>query len=198
MAGRVSRRRRRHGKQYPDWDRDAPKDLHDNFLDTIEPVITSEPKRKVLEDMLDVREARIYLDARRPHVVVPAAHRAEHDLVLRIGYHLVPRIADLAVDDFGVTGSLSFLARQAVPAVRVPWDGHLRQATIDGYARGMEWVADLPDAEAGRRRSNAIRPAAPTTDAGEAPRVREGLPPPHGHRVQQPRIAAREGPRRSR
>ncbi len=125
------------------WEHDRPKDLVDNFIDEITPVPTTEPKLATIAAMLEIRESRIYLDARRKGVVVPAGHRGEPDLVLRIGRHLSPPIPDLELDDFGVTGTLAFDGKSF--AVRVPWDA-IYAAVIEGYARGVEWVADVPDA----------------------------------------------------
>jgi len=123
------------------WSRDYPADLVDNFIDSATPVPTTAPKRATLEDMLAIRELRIHLDARRPGVVVPPAFRKEADLVLRIGRDLTPPIPDLALDEFGVTGTLAFGGTGIL--VRVPWAA-IFAAVIEGYARGVEWTADIP------------------------------------------------------
>lgn len=122
------------------WKTDAPV-LADGFVSdgTWEP--TTAPKRATLEKMLAIRETRIYLDARREDVIVPAVHKTDAALVLRIGHDLDPPITDLRLDDSGVTGTLQFAGKPF--RVEVPWSA-LYAAVIEGYGRGWQWKEATP------------------------------------------------------
>jgi hypothetical protein len=49
-------------------------------------------KRSAVVEMLPRGPVLLHIDARRAGVVVPAKHRSDGDLVLRIGYVLLPNI----------------------------------------------------------------------------------------------------------
>mgnify|MGYP001246848851 FL=1 len=61
--------------------------------------------------LLEKSEARVYLDARKTGVVLPAHLRAEPQLRLDYSYGFHPPIADLVIDDQGIGATLSFNQR---------------------------------------------------------------------------------------
>lgn len=105
----------------------------------MQPASTS--KRDEVLALLAKGPVLLYLDARRPGVIVPADHAREWDLVLRIGRDLRPMIPDLVVDDRGVQASLTFHG-DAVHCV-VPW-GAVYGAMLEKAETGTVWSADIP------------------------------------------------------
>ena len=119
------------------WSSAYPEDLVEYAVTTATVQASREPKRTVVERMVKTRGTLIYLDARRPGVVVPPEHRHDPELVLRIGLDLVPPIPDLAFDARGITGTLQFQGKPF--RVEVPWTA-LYAAIIEGYGRGVHWA----------------------------------------------------------
>lgn len=98
-------------------------------------------KRRTVDTLLGLGPVRIQLDARRPGVDVPARHREDPQLVLRIGHALSPAIPDLVVDARGISATLRF---GGVPyRCVVPWAA-VYGATLEGDAEGTVWSADVP------------------------------------------------------
>jgi len=83
----------------------------------------------------------LYLDARRPGVIVPAHLRGEAHLVLQYGHDLLIPIPDLEVDDYGVRATLSFSRTPHLTVV--PWSAVYVIACEDG--RAMLYHEDVPD-----------------------------------------------------
>lgn len=107
-----------------------------------EPAQPPPDKRTVVEDLLTRGPVLVHFDARRPEVRVPPRFAREAKLVLRFGYALSPPIPDLAVDEVGVSGTLTF---GGVPFHCVlPWTA-IFAAVQDGDQRGMVWPDDIPD-----------------------------------------------------
>src|SRR5262249_25587328 len=77
-------------------------------------------KRATREKLLRDGPVLVHLDPRRPGVDVPLQHRGEPRLVLRFGYGLSPPIADLAIEDAGLSGTLTF--RGTPYRCIVPWN----------------------------------------------------------------------------
>src|SRR5215475_1611846 len=83
----------------------------------------------------------LYLDARRPGVIVPAHLRGEAHLVLQYGHDLLIPIPDLEVDDYGVRATLSFSRTPHLTVV--PWSAVYVIACEDG--RVILYHEDVPD-----------------------------------------------------
>jgi stringent starvation protein B len=83
----------------------------------------------------------LYLDARRPGVIVPAHLRGEAHLVLQYGHDLLIPIPDLEVDDYGVRATLSFSRTPHLTVV--PWSAVYVIACEDG--RAMLYHEDVPE-----------------------------------------------------
>ena len=97
-------------------------------------------KQGVIETLLKDGPVLIHVDARRDDIDVPAAHRADAKLVLRLGYGLVPPIPDLGFDAAGVTATLTF---RGVPhTCRIAWAAIYAVVAEDG--RGLVWPESVP------------------------------------------------------
>lgn len=108
----------------------------------IEPATPPPDKRTVVEDLLSRGPVLVHFDARRDDVRVPPRFAREAKLVLRFGHALSPPIPDLAVDETGLSGTLTF---GGVPFHCVlPWPA-VFAAVQDGDQRGMVWPDDIPD-----------------------------------------------------
>jgi stringent starvation protein B len=99
-------------------------------------------KRRTLETLLTRGPVLVHVDARRSEVSVPARFRADASLVLRFGHSLSPAIADLNVDDEGISGTLTF-AGQPFRCV-LPWTA-VYAAMVEGEQRGTVWPEDVPE-----------------------------------------------------
>jgi stringent starvation protein B len=99
------------------------------------------PKKDVLDELLARGSARIFLDPRRPGVVVPKSFANQAELVLRVGYSLKPAIVDLQVDDQAVSCTLSF---NRTPCwCNLPWSA-VFAVVSDVGSRGVVWPDDVP------------------------------------------------------
>src|SRR5215468_1773320 len=155
-------------------------------------------KRSTMEKLLRDGPVLVHLDPRRPGVDVPAQHRAEPRLVLRFGFGLTPPIADLAVEEHALSGTLTF---RGVPhRCIVPWTSVFAVVGEDG--RGLVWGEDVPveisheyarDAKAttsakpvekAERSERALRPKKaeePSRERPETPDPTEPTKPRRGH-----------------
>ncbi len=103
---------------------------------------TPPDKRTSIEQLLERGAVLIHVDARRDDVTVPPRFRGDPKLVLRFGYGLTPAIVDLAVDERGVAGTLTFAG---VPFhCSLLWPA-VYAAVVEGEQRGMVWPEDVPD-----------------------------------------------------
>ena len=98
-------------------------------------------KHKVFVDLLRKGRPSLYLDARRPGVIVPAHLRGEPHLVLQYGYDLPIPIPDLEVDEHGVRATLSF--SKSPQRTVIPWSAVYVVACDDG--RGVLYPEDVPN-----------------------------------------------------
>lgn len=89
--------------------------------------------------VLDGGVASLHLDPRRPGVQVPARYRDQDWLVLN--YSHAYRIKDFAIDDGGVTATLSFGGSPYT--CRVPWAA-VFGVTDEQRTRGLVWEEDMP------------------------------------------------------
>jgi stringent starvation protein B len=99
-------------------------------------------KRAAVEELLERGPVLIHLDARRDDVLIPPRLKGDARLVLRFGYRLQPAIIDLAVDDSGISGTLTF---GGMPFYcKLPWPA-VYAAIVEGEQRGTVWPEDIPD-----------------------------------------------------
>jgi stringent starvation protein B len=128
-------------------------------------------KRRTLESLLSRGPVLVHVDARRAEVSVPPRFRADASLVLRFGYTLSPAIADLVVDDDGISGTLTF-AGQPFHCV-LPWTA-VYAAMVEGEQRGTVWPEDVPeDVLSGTGEAPAAAaPPPPPPQEEPAPRAR--------------------------
>jgi stringent starvation protein B len=97
-------------------------------------------KRSVMGKLLQDGPVLVHLDPRSEEVRVPSAHRGEPRLVLRFGYNLSPPILDLALEDKGLVGTLTF---RGVPfRCEIPWSAVF--ALVGEEGRGLVWAEDVP------------------------------------------------------
>lgn len=116
-------------------------------------------KRQVVERLLGEGPILVHVDARKDEVSVPDRFRGDARLVLRFGYGLTPAIVDLALDDVGLLGTLSF---GGVPHRCVlPWSA-IYAVVGEGDQKGMVWPDDVP-AEAQAHGDDAPPERAPRT-----------------------------------
>lgn len=123
-------------------------------------------KKDVTRSFLLRGSVFLHLDPRRDGVVVPEWLRKQPQLVLQIGLDMPIPIADLRVDDNGMTGSLSF--NRSPFLCIAPWDAVFAVVGEDG--RGMVWPESMPseiaaevDREARRNRlRDASQPSQPS------------------------------------
>lgn len=120
----------------------------------------------------------LHLDARRPGVAVPAHLKNEAHLVLQYGHDLPIPIPDLAVDEDGVTATLSF-SRTPHKTV-VPWSAVYVVASDDG--RGVLYHEDIPRdvsviaARGDGELAASVGEAAAEAPAAERPRTLRAVP----------------------
>ncbi|MGN6109221.1 MAG: hypothetical protein ACTHU0_29210 [Kofleriaceae bacterium] len=98
-------------------------------------------KRHTLATLLALGPVLVQLDARRAGVDVPASHRSDPQLVLRIGRDLSPPIADLELGATALTATLMFGGRPY--RCVVPWSA-IYGASLEGEDTGTVWSADAP------------------------------------------------------
>ena len=118
-------------------------------------------KKRTLEALLARGPVLVHVDARRTEVTVPPRFRADPSLVLRFGYNLTPAIVDLAVDDDGIAGTLTF---GGLPYYcKLPWPS-VYAAIVEGEQRGTVWPEDIPDVVMDRAADAAAADAEPVED----------------------------------
>jgi stringent starvation protein B len=98
------------------------------------------PKKDVALALLDGPSVYVHLDPRRDGVVVPDWFKKQHQLVLQLGMNLAVAIPDIAVDDEGISCTLSF--NRSAFWCCMPWGAIYALVGEDG--RGMIWPEDVP------------------------------------------------------
>ncbi|MSP63248.1 MAG: hypothetical protein EXR72_23485 [Myxococcales bacterium] len=99
-----------------------------------------ETKKDILLALLRTSSAFLQLDARAEGVMLPDFLMGERGVVLQLAYDFAIPIPDLAIDDEGVTATLSF--RRVPFCCRVPW--RAVYAITDGAERRAVFPEDMP------------------------------------------------------
>lgn len=132
-------------------------------------------KRGMVESLLEQGAILVHIDARGDDVVVPNRLRGDAKLVLRFGYALTPAIVDLAVDERGISGTLTFGGQPF--HCTLPWRS-IYAAIVEGADKGMVWPEDIPEVVLAGQRAEAVPPPVavkdPTPEPAPAPRPRGG------------------------
>jgi stringent starvation protein B len=134
-------------------------------------------KKAVALDLLERTSVFVHLDPRRPGVVVPLVFGKQPQLVLQIGMNMAIAIPDLAVDDTGISCTLSFNRRPQL--CRLPWSAIY--ALIGQEGGGMVWPEDVPPEVVAQQRSAAKKepparkPALRAVDGGSDSADRNGV-----------------------
>jgi len=126
------------------------------------------PKKDVALVLLQRSSVFIHLDPRAANVIVPGGFKKEPRLVLQIGRNMAVPIPDLAIDDDGWSGTLSF---QRVPfRCVIPWSSVFAMVGDDG--RWIIWPEDVPP-ELEQRQS---QPGTATPKVALAPKAAQSAP----------------------
>ena len=130
-------------------------------------------KKQVMLHLMEDAWVYVQLDPRREGVAVPEWFRSQPRLVLQYGFNMPVPIADLKVDERGISATLSF--RQTPFATFVPWAAVF--AMSDGDKRGMVWEEDVPKDLALEEEAAGPAPAAkPAPASAPAPAAKPGAP----------------------
>jgi hypothetical protein len=97
-------------------------------------------KLTVMLELLKEAWVYVHLDPRRDGVLLPDFLREQPRVVLQYGYNMPVPIYDLAVDERGISATLSF--RRVSHATLIPWSAVF--AMTDGEQRGFIWQEDIP------------------------------------------------------
>jgi hypothetical protein len=106
------------------------------------PATVPSTKREVLDRLLTRGPVYIYVDARREHVVVPDRFRHQAELSLMIGRSMVPPIADLAITETGISGTLAF--DEVAFHCTIPWNALYAACIKDRPETLSSWPEDVP------------------------------------------------------
>jgi hypothetical protein len=98
------------------------------------------PKKEVALALLQESSMFVHLDPRRADVLVPKWFMGQPQLVLQVGLNMAIPIPDLAVDEDGISCTLSF--NRAPFWCRLPWTAVYALVGEDG--RGGVWPEDVP------------------------------------------------------
>jgi stringent starvation protein B len=139
------------------------------------------PKKEVALALLERSSVYIHLDPRQTAVVVPPWFKKQPQLVLQVGLNMPVPIADLRLDDDGMSCTLSF-SRTPFFCV-VPWSSVFAMMGDDN--RGMVWPDDVP-VEVARQAQGR---------ASESPARKE---PPKVGPAREPKAEAAAKPKRAR
>ena len=99
-------------------------------------------RRTIVEALLRTASVDLYLDPRELGVVVPPRFRKHAGLVLRFGRDLPVPMADLYIDDEGLSATLSFDGQPF--HCEVPW--RAVDAIVSTQKGGAVWAAKMPPA----------------------------------------------------
>jgi stringent starvation protein B len=130
-------------------------------------------KREFVTELLNEGPVLVHIDARHDDVSVPDRFRSDPKLVLRFGYGLSPAIADMCVDDVGISGTLTFggIPHHCV----IAWQA-LYAVVAEADQRGMVWPDDVPEVVLDQMstRSDEVpeRPAAQCAPKRQSPKRR--------------------------
>jgi len=110
------------------------------------PMTRLPPKKDVALALLEQDTVLVHLDPRGEQVSVPAWFKRQPQLVLQIGLNMPKPIPDLAVDESGISCTLSF--SNTPHYCHLPWAAVY--ALIGASGRGMVWPDDVPKEVAGQ------------------------------------------------
>jgi stringent starvation protein B len=100
------------------------------------------PKPDMIRDYLEEGSVLVHVDARHAEVSVPEHLKDDPKLVLRFGYQLKPAIADLEIDDEGISGTLTF--RGTPHHCMLAWPAVYAMVS-EADEKGMVWPHDVPE-----------------------------------------------------
>src|SRR4051812_20192801 len=119
------------------------------------------PKKDVALALLEESSMFVHLDPRREGVSVPKWFTGQPQLVLQVGLNMAIPIPDLAVEDEGISCTLSF--NRAPFWCRIPWSAIYALVGEDG--RGGVWADDVPP-EIQLQKQTPAATKAPTSKKG--------------------------------
>lgn len=111
------------------------------------------PKKDVALALLQNTTLFLHLDPRHDGVRVPPWFKHKAQLVLQVGLNMAVPIPDLAVDDAGISCTLSF--NRAPHYCVIPWPSVYALVGEDG--RGMVWPDDVPPEVAAEAQAQQAR-----------------------------------------
>jgi hypothetical protein len=121
-------------------------------------------KQTVMVELLKEAWVYVHIDPRRDGVLLPDFLREQGRVVLQYGYNMPVPIRDLAVDERGISATLSF--RRVSHSTFIPWSAVFFMT--DGEQRGFLWQEDIPpDLEA-----ESAAPPAPAPTATATPTLK--------------------------
>ncbi len=112
-------------------------------------------KQAISLAFLEETSVFLHLDPRRAGVSVPVSFAKQPQLVLQVGLNMPVPIRDLALDDTGVTCTLSF--NRTPHYCVIPWTAIF--AIVAENGRGMVWPDDVPAEVAAQIGPTAQKPA---------------------------------------
>jgi stringent starvation protein B len=113
------------------------------------------PKKDVATALLEGPSMFVHLDPRKAEVIVPPYFKKQPQLVLQIGLNMAVQIPDLALDDDGMTCTLSF--NRSPFWCRIPWASVYALVGEDG--KGMVWPSEVPSEVVARVEQQSQPPA---------------------------------------
>ena len=103
-------------------------------------IVERPSKRAAFENLYKDGWVRVYLDARRPGVVLPARFCSAAQMLLEYGEDMPIPIEDLVIDDEGIRATLSF--SQESCGTFVPWSAVYVIFNVEN--RGICYEEDVP------------------------------------------------------
>jgi hypothetical protein len=120
------------------WLRMRPRRILSN--DPRAPPLDPSAKKDVALAILATQSMFVYLDPRRPGVLVPKQFGRQSQLMLQVGRTMAIPIPDLDVSDAGITATLSFSRHPFL--CQIPWPAVYALVGEDG--QGGVWSEDVP------------------------------------------------------
>ncbi len=106
-------------------------------------IVATPPKKEFVEELISRGAVLLHIDARNEAASVPSPLRGDPKLVLRFGYGLSPAIADLQLDEDGISGTLTFGGSPF--HCMLPWPA-IYAAVSEVDQQAMVWPDDVPSA----------------------------------------------------
>jgi hypothetical protein len=99
-------------------------------------------KKTIAEFILGRSPLYVHFDPRRTGVIAPAHLCHDAHLTLQFGYNMPIAIPDMAVNDDGIEGTLSFGSTCGMYYCAVPWGAVFTLADVD--YQGISWPDSMP------------------------------------------------------